>query len=73
MTTPTVTIDVPLTPQVLQQAGVSISDALWVSRLSTPFGADVLSKSSRGKDILFRVTQCIFEATMGNRPQMRLS
>lgn len=71
MTQPTIMIDVPLTPNVLAQAGVSIADALWIHRLPTPaVRSQVIQRTPRGKDILFRVRQFLHEATMSGNASM---
>lgn len=71
MTLTTKTIDVPLTPHVLHGAGVSINDALWIQRLSANAAkSQVIQKTSRGKDVVFRVRNFMHQATMSGSASM---
>lgn len=62
MTTSPVTIQkIPLTPQIMQQSGVPLEDALWFKR--TPSLREQMAKlaTARGEQILVRVRKFVLQ------------
>lgn len=62
MTTPTATIQkIPLTPQIMQQSGVPIEDALWFKGHPSLRAQMAKLATARGEQILVRVRKFVMQ------------
>lgn len=69
----TVMIQVPLTPQVMQQAGVPLEDALWLTRLPQQQARTRALRTTRGENIIARVRRFAQQVTLSDASSMRLA